>query len=252
MEKNFLNGKNVLITGASRGLGREMAINLAGAGAKIALVGRAEAKLEETKGMLETMGVMSKIFLADVSKELDVVDLEKKVSSTMGRIDVLINNAGTAVRKDVKDFEVSEWQHVMNTNLTGAFMMSKAFCSQMIDSGWGRIINITSIMAHVGSSGRSAYCASKSGLLALTKCMALELASTGVTVMAISPGFYSTDLTAPLRSDPAKNAALLASTPLGRWGESKDIGKIALFICSDAADFMSGTDIISDGGWLAQ
>jgi NAD(P)-dependent dehydrogenase (short-subunit alcohol dehydrogenase family) len=136
--------------------------------------------------------------------------------------------------------------------LTGAFLVSRAFIPQLRANRWGRIINLTSIMAHVGSQGRGVYCASKSGLLALTKSMALELAGDGINVVAISPGFYATDLTAPLRADPQKNAALMAGTPAARWGEPKEIGQIALFICSDAAAFMTGNDILSDGGWVAQ
>ena len=248
----FLEGKRAIITGASRGLGRSMSLSLGGAGAEIALVGRSEAKLRETQELLNASNVISQIFIADVSAESEVSALEAKVSERMGPIDILINNAGTAVRKDVTEFSVTEWQKVINTNLTSAFMMSKAFVPQMKEKGWGRVINMTSIMAHVGSEGRSAYCASKSGLLAFTKCLALELAGTGVNVVAISPGFYATDLTAPLRDDPKKNASLLGMTPLGKWGKASDIGKIALFICSEAADFMTGNDILTDGGWLAQ
>ncbi len=252
MSEKFLDGKLAVITGGSRGLGREMALALAGAGAKIALVGRDRDKLVASKKLVLNLGSFADFFIADISKESEVINLREKIESQMGKADILINNAGTAVRKEVTEFNLSEWQQVLDTNLTGAFMMSKAFAPDMTESGWGRIINITSIMAHVGSEGRSAYCASKSGLLALTKCMALELANSGVNVVAISPGFYSTDLTAPLRADSEKNAALMTATPLKRWGDPKDIGKIALFICSDAASFMTGTDILSDGGWLAQ
>ncbi len=252
MKENFLKGKLALITGASRGLGREMARSLGDDGASIALVGRAQEKLKETQELLKGRSIKSEIFVADISLESEVLNLKRDVDAKMGNPDILINNAGTAIRKDVVEFGLNEWQTVINTNLTGAFIMSKAFSPHMIELGWGRIINITSIMANVGSPGRSAYCASKSGLLALTKCMALELANTGVTVMAISPGFYATDLTAPLREDPDKNASLMNSTPMGKWGKPEDIGKIASFICSDGADFMTGTDILSDGGWLAQ
>ena len=252
MIEKFLEGKLAVITGGSRGLGREMALSLADAGARIALVGRDEDKLAESKNLVSELGAFAEFFVADISKESEVINLRKEINAQMGKVDILINNAGTAVRKDVTAFNLEEWQQVLNTNLTGAFMMSKAFAVDMTESGWGRIINITSIMAHVGSEGRSAYCASKAGLLAFTKCMGLELANSGVNVVAISPGFYSTDLTAPLKADPQKNAALMAATPMRKWGNPKDIGKIALFICSDAADFITGTDILSDGGWLAQ
>lgn len=229
-----------------------MALALGGAGARLALTGRAGDKLKETQALAKAIGAESEIFISDVRDEAQVAKLERDVKSKLGPAHILVNNAGTAVRKNTVDFTLDEWRTVVDTNLTGAFMMSRAFAPHMKGHKWGRIINITSIMAHVGSAGRGAYCASKSGLLALTKCMALELVADGINVVAISPGFYATDLTAPLRADAQKNAALLAATPAARWGQPEEIGKIALFICSDAAAFMTGNDILSDGGWVAQ
>jgi NAD(P)-dependent dehydrogenase (short-subunit alcohol dehydrogenase family) len=252
MNGKFLDGKVAVVTGASRGLGREMALALGGAGAKLALVGRDKAKLEETRKLAKDKGAESEIFIADVREEAQVAKLEKDVKARFGNVHILINNAGTAVRKNLADFTMDEWRLVTDTNLTGVFLVSRAFIPHMQAHKWGRIINITSIMAHVGSPGRGVYCATKSGVLALTKSMALELVGDGINVVAISPGFYATDLTAPLRADAQKNAALLAGTPAGRWGEPKEIGGIALFICSDAAAFMTGNDILSDGGWVAQ
>lgn len=252
MSDKFLKGKIAVVTGASRGLGRAIALALGGAGATLALTGRDKSKLEETQAMAKSLGVESEIFVSDVRDEAQIGKLERDVKSKLGPVHILVNNAGTAVRKNVTDFSLDEWRTVVDTNLTGAFMMSRAFVPHMKGHKWGRIINITSIMAHVGSAGRGAYCASKSGLLALTKCMALELVGEGINVVAISPGFYATDLTAPLRADAQKNAALLAATPAARWGQPEEIGKIALFICSDAAAFMTGNDILSDGGWVAQ
>ena len=153
MIENFLKGKLALITGASRGLGREMAVSLGDNGASIALVGRAEEKLKETQELIEERNIKSEIFVADISLESEVLNLKREVDAKMGDPDILINNAGTAIRKDVIEFGLNEWQNVINTNLTSAFMMSKAFSPYMIDSGWGRIINITSIMANVGSPG---------------------------------------------------------------------------------------------------
>jgi 2-deoxy-D-gluconate 3-dehydrogenase len=250
MNGKFLEGKTALVTGASRGLGRAMALALGGAGARLALVGRAKDKLAETQAMAK--GIESEVYICDVREEDQIAKLEKDVKKRFGNIHILVNNAGTAVRKDIVDFSMDEWRLVTDTNLTGVFLASRAFIPHMKAHKWGRIINITSIMARVGSAGRGAYCATKAGVLALTKCMALELVGDGINVVAISPGFYATDLTAPLRKDPEKNAALLAATPAGRWGEPKEIGEIALFLCSDGAAFMNGTDVISDGGWVAQ
>ena len=252
MEVRFLQGKVAVITGASRGLGRAMALALGEAGAKLALVSRDKNKLAETQKLAKETGAEGEIFIADVRDEGQVGKLGKDVLARFGGAHILINNAGTAVRKYVADFTLDEWKLVLDTNLTGAFLVSRAFIPHMKAAKWGRIINITSIMAHVGSAGRGAYCASKAGLLCLTKCMALELVNDGITVVAISPGFYATDLTAPLRADAQKNAALMAQTPMARWGKPEEIGGLARYICSDGASFMTGTDILMDGGWTAQ
>ena len=252
MEGKFLQGKVAVITGASRGLGRAMALALGESGAKLALVGRDKAKLAETQKLAKEKGAESEIFTADVRDEGQVGKLGRDVIARFGGTHILINNAGTAVRKNVADFTLDEWKLVLDTNLTGAFLVSRAFIPHMKAANWGRIINITSIMAHVGSAGRGAYCSSKAGLLCLTKCMALELVNDGITVVAVSPGFYATDLTAPLRADAQKNAALMAQTPMARWGKPEEIGGLARYICSDGASFMTGTDILMDGGWTAQ
>jgi 2-deoxy-D-gluconate 3-dehydrogenase len=252
MEGKFLQGKVAVITGASRGLGRAMALALGESGARLALVGRNRDKLAETRKFAADIGAESEIFVADVRDEAQVGKLEKDVIARFGGAHILINNAGTAVRRNVADFSLDEWKLVVDTNLTGAFMVSRAFIPHMKKAKWGRIINMTSIMAHIGSSGRGAYCASKAGLLALTKCLALELVGDGITVVAISPGFYETDLTAPLRADAQKNAALMAATPAARWGRPEEIGALARYICTDATSFMTGTDILMDGGWVAQ
>jgi NAD(P)-dependent dehydrogenase (short-subunit alcohol dehydrogenase family) len=229
-----------------------MALALGESGAKLALVGRDKAKLAETQKLAKEKGAESEIFIADVRDEAQVGKLGQDVIARFGGTHILINNAGTAVRKNVADFTLDEWKLVLDTNLTGAFLVSRAFIPHMKAAKWGRIINITSIMAHVGSAGRGAYCSSKAGLLCLTKCMALELVNDGITAVAISPGFYATDLTAPLRADAQKNAALMAQTPMARWGKPEEIGGLARYICSDGASFMTGTDILMDGGWTAQ
>ena len=252
MEGRFLQGKVAVITGASRGLGRAMALALGESGARLALVGRNLDKLAETRKLAVDIGAESEIFIADVRDEAQVDKLEKDVIARFGGVHILINNAGTAIRKNVADFSLDEWKLVVDTNLTGVFLVSRAFIPHLKKAKWGRIINMTSVMAHIGSAGRGAYCASKAGLLGLTKCLALELVGDGITVVAISPGFYETDLTAPLRADAQKNAALLAATPAARWGRPDEIGALARYICTDATSFMTGTDIVMDGGWVAQ
>ena len=252
MNGKFLDGKTAVVTGASRGLGRAMALSLGGAGARVALVGRNQEKLAETQTLAQEQGIESEIYLCDVREESEVAELERQVKERFGNVHILINNAGTAIRKNLVEFSMEEWRTVIDTNLTGVFLASRAFVPHMQANKWGRVINITSIMARVGSAGRAAYCATKSGVLAITKSMALEHVDEGINVVAISPGFYATDLTAPLRADAQKNAGILEAVPARRWGEPEEIGEIALFLCSDGASFITGTDLLSDGGWVAQ
>jgi len=252
MSEQFLAGKTAVITGAGRGLGRAIALALGRAGATLALSDRDGGALDETRELANKGGIESDAFICDVRDETAVLKLETDVRQRFGNAHILVNNAGTAVRKNLVDFSLEEWRLVIDTNLTGVFLCSRAFVPHMRANKWGRIINLTSIMARVGSAGRAAYCATKSGVLAITKSMALEHAEEGINVVAISPGFYATDLTAPLRADPAKNAGILNAVPARRWGETREIGEIALFLCSDGADFITGTDILSDGGWVAQ
>ena len=252
MNGKFLDGKTAVVTGASRGLGRAMALSLGGAGARVALVGRNQEKLAETQTLAREQGIESEIYLCDVREESEVAELERQVKERFGNVHILINNAGTAIRKNLVEFSMEEWRTVIDTNLTGVFLASRAFVPHMQANKWGRVINITSIMARVGSAGRAAYCATKSGVLAITKSMALEHVDEGINVVAISPGFYATDLTAPLRADAQKNAGILDAVPARRWGEPEEIGEIALFLCSDGASFITGTDLLSDGGWVAQ
>jgi len=252
MNGKFLEGKTAVVTGASRGLGRAMALALGGAGAKLALVGRARDKLAETQDLAKQKKIESEVYICDVREELQIAKLEQEVKERFGNVHILVNNAGTAIRKNLVEFSMDEWRQVIDTNLTGVFLASRAFVPHMQANKWGRIINITSIMARVGSAGRAAYCATKSGVLAITKSMALEHVGDGINVVAISPGFYATDLTAPLRADADKNAVIMDAVPAHRWGEPKEIGAIALFLCSDGASFITGTDVLSDGGWVAQ
>ena len=247
-----LNGRVALITGASRGLGKAMALALGEAGARLALVSRDTAHLTAVAEEARNMGAQAEVFRADVREEAQVLQLARDVPAKLGPVDILINNAGTVVRSLCVDFTLADWKLVLNTNLTSAFLMCRSFVPQMKGRGYGRVINISSIMAHISLPQRTAYSASKAGLLGFTRALALELAPEKITVVAISPGPFVTEMTAPLAADPAHNAQFSSRVPLGRWGQPEEVGKLALYLCSDEASFITGTDILIDGGWCAQ
>jgi NAD(P)-dependent dehydrogenase (short-subunit alcohol dehydrogenase family) len=247
-----LQDRVALITGASRGLGRAIALELGSDGARLALIGRDETKLKETALEAWQLGADVHMFVTDVTREQQVHSLKKWVESHFGHVDILVNNAGINLRKPLVDFTLAEWQNVIDTNLTSAFLLCNSFVPMMRRRGYGRIINVASTMGHVSLPGRTAYSASKAGLLGLTRALALELAADGITVVSISPGPFATELNTTLMNDPQINEQILSKVPLGRWGDPQDIGKLVRFLCSEDASYITGTDILIDGGWTAQ
>jgi NAD(P)-dependent dehydrogenase (short-subunit alcohol dehydrogenase family) len=229
-----------------------MALALGGAGAKLALVSRDRAKLDETAAEAAKLGAEAAVFQVDVTDEEQVRKLEHNVKGRFGPADILINNAGIAIRKTVVDYTLEEWHSVMDTNLTSVFLMCRSFVPHMRGRGYGRVINISSIMGHISLPLRSAYSASKAGVLGFTRALALELATEGISVVAISPGPFATEMTAPLRSSPEQLEQFNSSVPMQRWGEPDEVGKLALFLCSDGAGYITGTDIVIDGGWTTR
>jgi NAD(P)-dependent dehydrogenase (short-subunit alcohol dehydrogenase family) len=227
-----------------------MAVELGAAGAKLALVGRDRAKLEETAA--EVPGAETEVFLADVTDEAQVRKLEQGVRERFGRVDILVNNAGMNIRKPLVEYTLDEWNTVLDTNLTSVFLVCRSFIPLMKGRGYGRIINLASMMSHVSLPGRTAYSASKAAMLGVTRALAQELADEGITVVAISPGPFATEINTALMENPELNKQFLSNIPLGRWGKAEEIGKLALYLCSDAAGFITGSDVVIDGGWTSR
>jgi NAD(P)-dependent dehydrogenase (short-subunit alcohol dehydrogenase family) len=252
MEGKILKGRVAVVTGGSRGLGKAIAASLASAGAAVGLVSRDISALNIASEDLRQAGSDVAAFPADVTDEGQVRRLEQEILARFGQVDILVNNAGINMRKPMEEFSLEEWNHLLSTNLTSAFLMCRSFVPQMRGRGYGRILNLTSTMSHVSIPGRTAYCASKAGLLGFTKALALELAPEGITVVAISPGPFATEMNTALIQNPEMNQQFVSRIPAGRWGRPAEIGQLACYLCSPESGFITGTDILIDGGWTAQ
>lgn len=248
-----LDGKRALITGGSKGLGLIMATALAEAGAEVALVSRTEADcVSAAADVEEETGRRAIAIVADVSYLPDVERMQREAEERLGTVDILINNAGINKRGAPQELSEADWDEVIDINLKAPFLCARAFGPGMAERGWGRIINMGSILSVIGIAGRAPYAASKGGLLNLTRVLALEWATQGVTVNAICPGPFATDMNKPLLEDPAKYQAFVSKIPMGRWGELDEIAGAALFLASPASSFVTGSALFVDGGWTAQ
>lgn len=251
MLRKTLDGRIAVVTGASRGLGRAIAVALAREGAQVALVSRSRDALASAEAEIIAAKGRSAVFVADVTREDHILRLRDEVVDRLGPVHILINNAGVALRKNITDIALDEWNTVQTSNLTSAFLMSRAFIPFMKEARFGRIISVASVMAHISWPQRAAYSSSKSGMLGLTRAMAVELASLGITANTISPGVFETEMTEPLTKNPEVFAGLISRIPAGRVGKPDEIGALAVYLCGEMAGYITGTDIIIDGGWCA-
>jgi NAD(P)-dependent dehydrogenase (short-subunit alcohol dehydrogenase family) len=247
-----LEGRTAVITGASKGIGKAIALALAAEGARVALVSRDRPLLHAVAGEIAAAGGRGYIFPADVTSEQQVRDVEREITAEFGKVNILVNNAGINIRKAVTEFTLEEWQLVMDTNVTAAFLMCRSFIPHMTGQGYGRILNMTSTMSWVSLPGRGAYSTSKAALLGITRALALELAAERITANGISAGPIGTEMNRALMDDAERNAQFLSNVPLARWGKVEEVGQLALYLCSEDAGFITGTDILIDGGWCAR
>ncbi len=241
-----------MITGAGRGLGKAMAVALAGEGVRVALVARSQDELRRTAAEITRAGGDAAAFITDVTSEEQVRRAKDGVLARFGTVNILINNAGLNIRRPVTELSLDEWRAVMDTNVTSAYLMSHAFVPHMKGQGYGRVLNIASTMAWISLPGRTAYSGSKSALLGFTRSLALELAPEAITVNSISPGLFETELARPITENAGLRAQFLANIPLNRPGNPEEIGALAVYLCSELAGYVTGTDILIDGGWTAR
>jgi len=246
-----LSGKTAVVTGANTGLGQGMCIALAEAGANIVGVGRSD--MSETQKMVEAIGAKFVPVKADLLTLEPIDSIIEQAVAAFGQIDILVNNAGIIRREDAIDYSVSDWDDVMNTNIRTLFFLSQAVAKQFVKQGkGGKIINVASMLSYQGGIRVPAYTASKSAVMGVTKAMANEWAKYGINVNAIAPGYMVTNNTEKLRQDPVRYGEILGRIPAGRWGEPSDMGGCAVFLASEAAQYVHGVTIPVDGGWQAR
>jgi 2-deoxy-D-gluconate 3-dehydrogenase len=245
-----LGGKVAVVTGANTGIGQAIAIALAAAGADIVCVGRSAA--DETVGKVQALGRRAEQVTADLSSIAPVASVISETLARLGRLDILVNNAGIIRRNDAIDFTEEDWDAVLDTNLKSVFFLSQSAAKYMIANGGGKIINIASMLTFQGGVRVPSYTSAKSAIGGLTKALANEWSGKGINVNAIAPGYIETNNTAALRADESRNRQIMERIPAGRWGRPEDLGGAAVFLASNAADYVHGHVLAVDGGWLAR
>lgn len=248
-----LDGRVALVTGGSRGLGRVIAEALASAGAAVALTARDESAARRVaEEIAAASGVPTLGIAVDV---LDPAGIDAAVAATadrLGGLHILVNNAGINIRGPIEALSEADWDAVVDTNLKGAWLFCRAVATRFKQQGWGRVINVSSMLGEISLPERSPYASSKGGMTMLTKTLALEWAGHGVCINALCPGPFATEINTPLLNDPEKFRAMVSRVPMGRWGDPAELGPAAIFLASEASSFMTGATLFIDGGYTAQ
>lgn len=246
-----LTGKVAMVTGSTKGLGETAALALAKAGAAVAVCGRNPADLERVSGAIKALGRNSAGFSLDVTSREKVHQGVKEILDTFGRVDILVNNAGTNYRVPVLEYPEEQWDLIINTNLKGYYLVAQAVVPQMIERGYGKVINVSSIAGQIALINLMAYASSKGGVNQMTRVMALEWAKLGVRVNAIAPTYFETEMVQQIRNDPERMKFINERTPMGRFGKLPELEGLVIFLAAPASDFITGQVICIDGGWTA-
>lgn len=246
-----LTGKTAMVTGSTRGLGEVSALALAKAGADVAVCGRSAEDLERVAQAVRNLGRQSEGFKLDVTVKRSVEEGFAEIIDSFGKVDILVNNAGVNHRVPLLEFPEDQWDRILSTDLKGYFLVAQAVVPQMLERGYGKVINMGSILGTVALPMQAAYASAKGGVDQLTKVMALEWAKLGVRVNCIGPTYFETELVAQIRNDPVRFNFINERTPMGRWGYPPELEGLVIFLAAPASDFITGQTIYIDGGWTA-